>query len=122
MNEIPSELLIAIEIGRWLRIKCSTVYGWAATGKIPSVKMNGTIRFVRSDIERWIQDRSRMTLDPAPSQRRPILPPQIPSVSRVTIQRAGARAIRQVTKKHQSQQHAQSRLRIPNAEERKNMP
>ena len=122
MSETPSELLIASEIGRWLRIKCSTVYGWAAAGKIPSVKMNGTIRFVRSDIERWIQDRSRLTPDTAPSQRRPILPPQISSVSRVTIQRAGARAIRQVTKRHPSQQRAQIRLIGPNAEERKDTP
>lgn len=103
MNETPSELLIAIEIGRWLRIQCSTVYGWAATGKIPSVKMNGTIRFVRSDIERWIQTRSRMVPELTPSQTRPILPPQMPSVSRITIQQAGARAIRQVTKSHLSQ-------------------
>jgi len=63
MSETPSQLMIAAEVALWLRMRCSTIYGWAATGKIPSVKMNGAIRFVRSDIEHWINDRSRMPAD-----------------------------------------------------------
>lgn len=113
MSETPPELLIVAEVARWLRIKCSTAYAWAAMGKIPSVKLNGAIRFVRSDLERWIQDRSRMVPELAPSQTWPSLTPQMPSVSRVTIQRASTRAIRQVTKRHPSQQHSASGDLLP---------
>ena len=113
MSETPSQLMIAAEIALWLRMGCSTVYGWAATGKIPSVKMNGTIRFVRSDIEHWINNRSRM---PADSPIRPILPSKPTSVSRVTIQRAGARVIRHVTNRQSSQQNSTSGLFLPTAD------
>lgn len=116
MRELPSELLIAAEVARWWRITRSTAYAWAATGKIPSVKLNGAIRFVRADLERWIQERSRMASELAPSQTRPILPPPMPAVSRVTIQRAGARAIRQVTKRHASPQSSPSARRVPTAD------
>ena len=117
MRELPSELLIAAEVACWLRIKRSTSYAWAATGKIPSVKIGGAIRFIRADLERWIQDRSRVVPELAPSQNRPILPPHMPTVSRVTIQRAGARAIRQVTKRHTSQKSSPSERLLPTAEE-----
>jgi excisionase family DNA binding protein len=116
MPELPSELLIAAEVGLWLRIKRSTAYAWAATGKIPSVRLNGAIRFVRADLERWIQERSRMVPELAPFQTRSILPPQMPAVSRVTIQRAGARAIRQVTKQHSSQKSSPSERLLPTAD------
>jgi len=113
MREPPSELMIAAEVGRWLRIERSTAYAWAATGRLPSVRLNGAIRFVRADLERWIHDRSRMVPELVPAQTRPILPFRLASVSRVTIQRAGARAIRQVTKSHSSQQKSPSGLLLP---------
>lgn len=116
MRELPSELLIAVEVACWLRIKRSTAYAWAATGKIPSVKLGGAIRFIRADLERWIQDRSRVVPELAPSQNRPILPPHMPTVSRITIQRAGTRAIRQVTKRHTSQNSSPSERLLPTAE------
>jgi predicted DNA-binding transcriptional regulator AlpA len=118
MSETPSQLMIAAEVALWLRMRCSTIYGWAATGKIPSVKMNGAIRFVRSDIEYWINDRSRM---PADSPIRPILPSKPTSVSRVTIQRAGARAIRHVADRQQLQRNLRCETPFPtnNAEKRK---
>ncbi len=116
MSEAPSQLMIAAEVALWLRMRCSTIYMWAATGKIPSVKMNGAIRFVRADLESWIHVRSRMTPDSAPSQTRPILPSKPTSVSRVTIQRAGARAIRQVTDRQSPQQNSTNGLLRPTAD------
>src|SRR5438874_954173 len=116
MCELPSELMIAAEVACWLRIERSTAYAWAAMGKIPSVRLNGAIRFIRADLERWIQDQSRMVPELVPCQTQPILPLQLPAVSRVTIQRAAARAIRQVTKKHPSQPHAQSTRILPIAD------
>lgn len=96
MSEAPSQLMIAAEIARWLRMSGATIYTWAATGQIPSIKLHGSIRFVRSDIERWIRDRSRIPADSAPLVPRPILSSNPTAVSRVMIQRAGDRAIRQV--------------------------
>jgi excisionase family DNA binding protein len=116
MPELPSELLIAAEVTGWLRITRSTAYAWAATGKIPSVKLNGAIRFVRADLERWIQERSRMVPEPPTSESRSILPPPMPDVSRVTIQRAGARAIRQVRKRHASPPNSPRERRVPTAD------
>jgi len=112
-NETSLEILIATEVARWLRVSPPTIYAWAATGKIPSVKMNGAIRFVRSDIEHWINDRSRM---PADSPIRPILPSKPTSVSRVTIQRAGARAIRCVSGRQSSQQNSTTGTLLSRAE------
>lgn len=116
MSETPSQLMIAAEVALWLRMRCSTIYMWAATGKIPSVKMNGAIRFVRSDIEHWINDRSRMPADSPLSMTRPIVPPKPVSVSRLTIQRAGTRAIRQVTDRQSPQQNSTNGLLRPTAD------
>ena len=106
-NETRSEILIATEIALWLRMKGSTIYAWAAAGKIPSVKLNGAIRFVRSDIERWIHDRSCMPADLSPMTR-PIVLPNPASISRHTIKQAGARAIRRVSGRQSSQQNSTS--------------
>ena len=56
--------MLAIEIARWLRVGVSTVYQWAAEDKIPNLNLNGSIRFIRSDIERWMRN---PTDTPAPS-------------------------------------------------------
>jgi excisionase family DNA binding protein len=105
MRDIPSELLIATEVARWLRCAPSTIYAWAATGKIPSVKLNGTIRFLRADIERWMKDRSSDLDNSRPAMPHPIIPPTPTAVSYQTIKQAGARAIRSVPGKPLSPQH-----------------
>lgn len=110
MSEIPSDLLIAAEVARWLRIRGSTVYAWAATQKIPSVKLNGSVRFIRADIQRWLNDSSNGPAALAPVVTRPIVPPKPVAVSRQTIQRAGVRAIRDATDRQSSQQNSPSGL------------
>jgi excisionase family DNA binding protein len=116
MSEIPSELLIAADVARWLRIRGSTVYAWAASGKIPSVKLNGTVRFIRADIERWLNDRSSDLADSRPSMPHPMIPPTPTAVSHQTIKRAGARAIRRVTSRQSSQRNSTSGSPLPTAE------
>jgi hypothetical protein len=64
------------------------VYAWAATGKISCVKLNGTIRFIRADIERWIQDHAHQAADVPPSIAM-VLPHTSASVSRVMLKQAG---------------------------------
>lgn len=116
MSEAPSQLMIAAEIARWLRMSGATIYTWAATGQIPSIKLHGSIRFVRSDIERWIRDRSRIPADSAPLVTRPILSPNPTAVSRVAIQRAGDRAIRQVMTKHRLRGNSKNTSPLSTAE------
>ncbi len=48
-------LLTIKELADQLHIKSSTLYAWAAHGKIPCFKLNGLVRFRREDIERWVE-------------------------------------------------------------------
>jgi excisionase family DNA binding protein len=42
------------ELAQRLNIKDTTLYAWAAQGKIPSVKFHGVLRFPLEEIERWV--------------------------------------------------------------------
>ena len=50
-------LLTVTELASWLRLKPKTVYAWAATGKLPCVRIGNRIRFLKRDILRWIEAR-----------------------------------------------------------------
>ena len=47
-------LLNVKEVSEWLQVKPSTIYLWAAEGKMPALKIHGVIRFRREDIEAWL--------------------------------------------------------------------
>jgi len=47
-------LLTVKELSARLNIKPSTLYLWAAQGKIPCQKIHGLIRFELDKIERWL--------------------------------------------------------------------
>lgn len=96
-NEISSEILIATEVAQWLRVRPSTVYSWAASGRMPSLKLNGAIRFIRADIERWLNDSSKSRADSQSLPPRSIAPPQSPRISGQAIKMAGQRAIKRFT-------------------------
>ena len=49
-----SMLLTIKELAEQLRIKPSTLYAWAAQGKIPCRKIHGLVRFDQHDIDRWL--------------------------------------------------------------------
>ena len=61
------------ELADRLHIKPSTLYAWAAQGKIPCVKIHGLLRFRRDAIEQWVAS-FEQTASPCPS--RPLRPPQ----------------------------------------------
>lgn len=42
-------------VSELLNIKPSTVYQWAELQQIPCVKLNGSLRFDPSDIEKWVE-------------------------------------------------------------------
>lgn len=59
-TEFIATLLTADEVGRLLRLKPATVYGAAADGRIPCVRLwkgrrKALVRFRPSDIEKLIQ-------------------------------------------------------------------
>ena len=47
-------LLTVKDLSAWLNIKPSTLYLWAAQGKIPVQKIYGLIRFDRKQITEWL--------------------------------------------------------------------
>ena len=50
------QMLITInEVSTWLNIKRSTLYLWAAQGKIPCQKIHGLIRFDPEAITAWLR-------------------------------------------------------------------
>ncbi len=48
-------LLTVKDMATRLQVKEKTIYAWASQGKIPSVKINGVIRFDDREIEQWLQ-------------------------------------------------------------------
>jgi len=58
-----SELLTVEETCRYLKITPRTLYRYLQSRQIPAFKLGKEWRFVRSDLEQWIRDRTRATVD-----------------------------------------------------------
>jgi excisionase family DNA binding protein len=43
------------EVSEMLNVKPCTLYQWAELGQIPSIKLNGSLRFDIDDIINWIK-------------------------------------------------------------------
>ncbi len=48
------KILNVKEVAEFLKVEISTVYAWAEQRKIPSYKMNGSLRFAEEDIKAWL--------------------------------------------------------------------
>ena len=48
-------LLTVQELAQQLHVKAATLYAWAAQGKIPSLKLNGLLRFRQDEIDQWLE-------------------------------------------------------------------
>jgi excisionase family DNA binding protein len=48
------KILTVKEVGDLLQVKPSTIYSWAEQKLIPSLKINGVVRFDEADIRDWI--------------------------------------------------------------------
>ena len=59
-------LLTIKDLSAWLNIKPSTLYLWAAQGKIPCRKIHGLIRFERDAILRWLDSFPELRPKPLP--------------------------------------------------------
>ena len=57
---MSQDMLLTIkELSAWLNIRPSTLYLWAAEGKIPCRKIHGLIRFEREQVLVWLQSFER---------------------------------------------------------------
>ena len=56
MGTSAPALLTVEEVARYLRVKRSTVYEWAQTGKIPAAKVGRLWRFHREEIDTWVRN------------------------------------------------------------------
>lgn len=54
-----SELMTVAETCRYLKITPRTLYRYLRNRQIPAFKLGKEWRFVRSDLEQWIRDRTR---------------------------------------------------------------
>ena len=50
------QLITIKELSEILKVKKKTLYQWALLGQIPSLKLNGVLRFDLEDIMQWISD------------------------------------------------------------------
>jgi len=53
----PKELMTAKEVEELLRIDVKTVYSYVQKGLLPYVKMQSNVRFIRSEILKWMEER-----------------------------------------------------------------
>lgn len=56
---LGGELLTLNELSEILKIKPKTIRQWVYQGKIPSLKINGLLRFGNRDIEVWLHSHRR---------------------------------------------------------------
>jgi excisionase family DNA binding protein len=58
-----TELMTATETCRYLKITQRTLYRYLQSRQIPAFKLGKEWRFVRSDLEQWIRDRTRTAVN-----------------------------------------------------------
>jgi excisionase family DNA binding protein len=56
-------LVSARELAASLNVSLSTVYSWVERGQIPAQHVGRCLRFVPSEIERWLETQRRPELD-----------------------------------------------------------
>jgi excisionase family DNA binding protein len=49
------KLLTVKEVAQLLHVRPSTLYQWAELGQIPSIKLNGSLRFDFEDLNKWVE-------------------------------------------------------------------
>lgn len=64
MSKAPkTELMTAPETCRYLKITQRTLYRYLQSRQIPAFKLGKEWRFVRSDLDQWIRDRTRTAVN-----------------------------------------------------------
>lgn len=56
---METDIMTIKEVAEYLKLKEKTAYKLVAEGKIPGFKVGGSWRFKKSEIEKWIEERSQ---------------------------------------------------------------
>lgn len=67
--ELREPLMTAPAAAALLSVRTSWIYDAARRGEIPCVHLGKHVRFLRSDLERWLAEK-RVTAPPAPARPR----------------------------------------------------
>lgn len=61
------DMMTASEVAGMLRVSVWRVWGWAKSGKLPSIQLGRNYRFRRSEVESWLAAGGvhQATLEPA---------------------------------------------------------
>ena len=73
-------LLTIRELASRLHIKPSTLYAWAAKGKIPHLKIHGLIRFKRDEIDEWLATLEQKTPPSSGTKKRTLRTHEVDSL------------------------------------------
>ena len=60
-TEMQTDIITIREVADYLKLTEKTAYRLTAEGEIPGFKVGGSWRFKRSEIEKWIDERSQRT-------------------------------------------------------------
>lgn len=60
---METDIMSIDEVADYLKLKLETAYALAARGDIPGLKVGGSWRFRRSEIEKWIQQEEKIQLE-----------------------------------------------------------
>lgn len=58
-------LLKPAEAAEILRVSIATIYAWVAQRRIPAQKVGNALRFVPSELARWLKEQSRPPGEPS---------------------------------------------------------
>ena len=67
----PCALLTVRDVAAWLRVHPKTVYGWASRQAIPTLKIQGALRFRRKDLLSFMEAAVVRQEDAASQMKRP---------------------------------------------------
>lgn len=60
MTKSTEQLMTTIELAEYLEIPIATLYSWRTKGEgPPAIKVGRHLRYRASDVERWLETRSR---------------------------------------------------------------
>ncbi len=62
-----NKLLTVEDVAAMISCGPSTIYEWAKSGRIPSLKLNGLVRFVPEEVQEWILNKRQSAPDPGKS-------------------------------------------------------
>ncbi len=58
----PTEIMTVREISEYLKLAPSTIYRLTQSGEIPARKVGGTWRFSRNQIDRWLENPTKIAI------------------------------------------------------------